>query len=85
MITFHDAVESATRYVDSNPPLTDEVRQDRILLHAVATYMRSHGATRTEVDLFIEMNAFSEVGAESRGWDRGWDAGYSSRTRQSIA
>lgn len=84
MITFDQAVESATEYVDRTPPLTDEVREDRILLHAVCKYMRSHGATRAEVDLFIEMNATSEVHAEGRGWDRGWDAGYSARTRQTA-
>lgn len=84
MITFDQAVESATEYVDLYPPLTDEVREDLILMHAVCKYMRAHGATCDETNLFIEMNATSEVNAESRGWDRGWDAGYSSRTRQTA-
>lgn len=84
MMTFTQAIADAERYVDSNEPLSDESRADRILMHAVCKYMRSHGATRAETDLFIEMNATSEVNAESRGWDRGWDAGYSSRTRQTA-
>ena len=76
VITFTESLDNARRYMEGREPLSDETLKQRVLLHAVCEFLRSHGATRDEVDAFIDLKASVEVEAEQIGWSGGWDAGY---------
>lgn len=74
-ITFDQALAQARAYIERNEPLTDETDDERLLLHAVCAFLRHNGATREEVNAFIDLKATVEIAAYQRGWDRGYDAG----------